>query len=288
MKRQEFKMTGGRPVIYEEFASLDEFLRVLQERESTGTPIDYNIRGTVREDFAGVATFETAEEFARNGYTEPLEEIKSTYEVALRNKSVNRITPAVTGGAPIVPNAIRGLPRSMLGIKRETIAVKAPVVDLCIDATVSCRVEPWQIKGMALKVVSDIAELESSGYRVNLYSVAAFCDWQGRKPCEAVAVKIKDCNQKFSALRIAFALMHPAMLRCLMFQWYNYVPGGVSHSGFGKAIFNKYGADETPRIGKEIFGHSKGNVAYVPIAPLIKSWASQHEVHGAIQKALAG
>lgn len=292
MKRQEFKMTEGkgtRPVIYEEFSSMDEFLRVLQERENKGTPIvknHRNVKPGIGTAGVGLDTYEQAEELAKNGYDEPVEDIKSTYEMAIRNKTVNKITPSVVGGAPIVPNVIRGLPRNMIGIKKQVVAQRAPVVNLFVDITVSSHIKTHQIKEMALKIVADIAELESSGYKVNLYSTSCFCDWNTGKVAESVAVKVKDCNQRFNAKRLAFAMIHPAMSRCLMFQWYNYVPGGKNQFCYGTPIARKY-SDYTT-VGKEIFGHGYQNVAYVPLMALISTQASQSEVHNTIQRAIAG
>lgn len=295
MKRQEFKITEGkgtRPVIYEEFSSMDEFLRVLQEREKNGTPIVQNHRNVkpgIGTAGVGLDTYEQAEELAKNGYDEPVEDIKATYEMAIRNKTVNKITPSIVGGAPIVPNVVRGLPRNMMGIKKQIVAQHSPVINLFVDITVQSSTKPGQIKEMALKIVADIAKLESSGCKVNLYSVADFCDWDDGKVNEAVAVKIKDCNQRFNAKRLAFAMIHPAMSRCLTFQWYNYVPGGTDQHCYGRPIAN-HCADEAEctKTGKEIFGHGYQNVAYVPIMSLIKKQASQSEVHDTIQRAIAG
>ena len=280
---------GTRPVIYEEFSSMDEFLRILQEREANGKPIECNQREKKRPGFTGVENYEEAENLAKNGYDEPVEDIKATYEMAIRNKTVDKITPSVVGGAPIVPNVIRGLPRNMMGVKKQVVMQRSSVIDLYVDTDVPCGVTTQQIKEMALKIIANIAELESFGYKVNLYSVANFCVWRGGGINEAVAVKVKDCNQRFNAKRLAFATIHPAMNRCLTFQWYNYVPGGQKVSGYGYPMVAIYEEEaEYTKIGKEIFGRGKQNVAYIPIAALINKSASQSEVHDTIQRAIAG
>lgn len=293
MKRQEFtactKADGKRKVLLEEFQTLDEFHRVLLEREKTREPIICNERECCDKKWTGVPDFETAEELLTNGYEEPLEDIKTAYAMTVKSKTVNTITPSVVGGAPIVPNVIRGLPRSMMGVKKQASIQSSPIINLFVDITIPYKIKTWQVKGMAIKIVSDIATLEVSGYKVNLYVASAFCDWEKGNKCIASTIKVKDCNQRFNAQRLTFAMIHPAMLRCLMFQWYNYVPGSVLYYNYGFPLTSKYqNEDDYTKIGKEIFGHNLQNVAYVPIASLIDKDAMQREVHNTIQRAIAG
>ena len=121
----------------------------------------------------------------------------------------------VVGYTPNVPNAIMGLPKSMLNSKREP--KKHRVVDIFVNRSRSGMTGTDQIEYEGALILSFLDALERDGYRVNLY--VGKVNWLGSKDrVTGHIVPIKRATEPLNIKKTAFYLIHPSYLRRIGFK----------------------------------------------------------------------
>lgn len=151
------------------------------------------------------------------------------------------INPTVTfsaspiGFAPIVPNAILGLPQSMVA---STLDVKDnKIIDMVYDITASCGTSTESMLKAGTKVLEAILSLEAQGYRINLYAMQGYYQ---DKDTDMLLLQVKQSYQRMNLQRMAFPLIHPGFFRGVGFDWYSKTPQGKYKSGYGQGLCYAY------------------------------------------------
>ena len=191
--------------------------------------------GGYRREFTGTSTYREAADMFEHGWTEEAEKLTTILKSKMKfnNKTMNEIFKDVTGYQVIVPDYLMGVPNCMYNSRR--VVQKQKVISLVKSISYNCNITKEQIEEESIKAFQIVNALESKGMRVNLY--IAFMSEAGGKVVGA-KVKIKSSNERLNVSKMAFPLVHPSMLRRLMFKFMEVNPE-VTKSfvwGYGKAL----------------------------------------------------
>lgn len=237
-------------VIRENFNSIQEMLKVLNERKNNNVMRDkYSSQDKDRSDWHGTKSYEEAEELITNGYTEILDEIKAGIKFDTSENS--KIVPEnnVFGYIPNVPNAMMNLPKSMIYAKR--IPRKITAIDLVYCPCANAYTDPKEYVKNGIKVLNVINSLEKNNIRIRL-KVAMKCSESDFQYCLAT-ITLKNYTEKLNLQKICFPIAHPSMQRRFGFKWLetsSEITDVDWADGYGRTTVN-YSVFET---GEIIFG----------------------------------
>lgn len=173
------------------------------------------------ESFTKTKSFDEAVDLMKNGWTDmaqklnkKLTEVESELAPMTRRKSAYD----VAGYQCSVPRYLNGIPTSM--IRTVNTPAKQKVVNLVKSIDYSGATSIDTIVEESIKAMQIIKKLENQGYRVNLdIALGTF-----RKNGFIVRVRVKNANERLNVSKLAFPLVHPSMLRRLMFRWIEVYP----------------------------------------------------------------
>lgn len=211
-------------IIKENFNSINEMIQVIEHRENNFVMREQDSSSSGSYSFTKTNSMNEAKELFRNGYKEILPRIKSGVEANLKRtetRNRRRITSGVVGYAPNVPNAILGLPNSM--ILTESSTQKTKIVSIVVGITENCCVDAEKFIQSGIAALGVVNALELSGYRVNL-KIAFYVAKRNNERAFGT-VKVKDYREHLDLQKLCFPLAHPSMFRRLGFKWLETVPG---------------------------------------------------------------
>lgn len=228
--------------IKETYDTLADFLKAI-ERPRNEVFNDGTLRSRDRgeEEFFGTKNITEARTLMRDGWTERAEEVKKeiakfeakTNHVERQNKT--RPTSYVVGFAPHVPNAIRGLPNSM--VWKEHTPMKVKVVRLTFSMTMNCGTKKEDIEKAGLCVLKLANMIEKTGVRVRV-DVMPFFAYSGGTTV-VCKVCVKNWREPMDIKKVAFPTAHPSMFRRFGFAWLETLEGLKERGfryGYGTAI----------------------------------------------------
>lgn len=125
-----------------------------------------------------------------------------------------RLINSVAGYQPIVPLYLAGVPTSMVSSKM--VPVKQKVINITKLFNYSGDISSDKIIDESIKVMQLVKKLEAQGYRVNVD--VAFGSTAGGREI-AASIRVKSANERLQVSKLAFPLVHPSMLRRLMFRY---------------------------------------------------------------------
>lgn len=146
-----------------------------------------------------------------------------------KRRSVN----SVAGFHPIVPLYLAGVPNSMVSYKM--VPVKQKVVNITKLFNYNSGVSSETIVDESIKVLQVVRKLEAQGYSVNV-NVAFGSSSGGRNI--AASIRIKNANERLNVSKVAFPMVHPSMLRRLMFRYIEVTPNATKSyvGGYGAPV----------------------------------------------------
>lgn len=219
-------------VIEEHFDSIHQLLNVLNGRKNNSEMISCHSSDNNGKSFTGTVTYTEAVEIFETGYTDVLNEIKSGIShnlKATQNQTRRMVRTGVVGYAPHVPNAINGLPNSMIYTEKQSHKVKA--VSIYYAPTENCGMDKNVFVKSGICMLSAINILEMSGVRVNLNVV--FFNGVNDKNTEGsfANVRVKDFREHMDIQKLCFPVVHPSMFRRFGFRWLETTPN-MKESGW--------------------------------------------------------
>lgn len=229
-------------LVFEQFDNLTKFSKALERTENVvfrGQELSSKRKG--RDGWSGTDTYEQAIDLFNNGWDEKVAEIKKglvQFEKANeKNVSYQKSRPAtsVVGFAPHVPNAILGLPNSM--IMTERTPMKAKAVRIIYNMSMNANTDAEDILQAGLCVLKIAYSMEMKGYRVRI-DVSPFTAKSGRENTSCV-VCVKDWRQHIDIKKVAFPIANPAMFRRLGFRWLESTPNLTDmgfNCGYGRSF----------------------------------------------------
>lgn len=134
----------------------------------------------------------------------------------------------VQGFAPIVPNALMGLPNSMMDQRR--VNIKAKVLNLYVNISTHGGYSASSLAKAGTKLMQYVIGLEQSGYRVGL---TAFWGTECDGDVALIGVKVKDPSQPLDITRCAYPFVNPSFHRGIGYGWYQRTNGFHHSWGYG-------------------------------------------------------
>lgn len=252
MKVNNIKMFEGKTVELVEFESLNDFYNYI-----TNTPFNKGCKYQSiynGEDFTGTESFEEAIELFKSGWSVMATDLVKKLKVAESKKQTTmkpKQTLSVCGYQAVVPLYLQGVPNNM--VNKKMIPVKQKVITLNKSISYNCGTTKEKIIEESVKTLQIIKKLESQGYRCNLN--VFWCISERHKNTGkriAVKIKIKSSTEKLNISKLAFPLVHPSMLRRLLFRFIEVYPNAT------KAFFKTYGYPVKDNILKNANFHKNG------------------------------
>ena len=204
---------------YERFNSIDEMMNILKARPVNKLFLDrQSSRETSNRSFYGTKNYTEAINLLANGWEEPVEKIKAGMRKEVKsNVSTVKRRPVlgVSGFAPHIPNAILGLPNSMISTERTEQKVKA--LTIIYSPCVNANWRASEILECGITMLNIINDIEKSGYRINLY-IEAITVVENNKFFGS-CVNVKNYREHLDLRKLAFPLAHASMLRRIGFDW---------------------------------------------------------------------
>lgn len=213
--KQSVIQNGSKTVYVMDFNTISEMVGH-NGAAAINTSVFYRLTSNGgNKSWAGTANYKEAQELLINGWDEGAKKLTSTLKIenAKNAKEVSRAIFDIVGFQCSVPRYLQGVPQSM--INKKTVKQKQKVITLyksiCYDAGVSSK----QILDDSVKFIQIVQEIEKQGIRVNVYTM--FHATRGNEQM-AMRVKIKSSGERLNISKMSFPLMHPSMLRRIIFR----------------------------------------------------------------------
>ena len=220
-----------KSVVIERFDSLTSYASVIAKRKPNTVFCSRSLASkTGDKDFTLTASYEDSLALMMTGYKkEGLKNLTVSQGARVTHTShvtKNLPTTDVVGYIPHIPNAITGIPQSMISTK--PTEQKAKVVSILYDMGSNAGTDAEHFVAAGRKLLEVIMTLELQGYRVGLKILTSFCEDSQKAFC---IVKVKDHRQQINPLKVAYPLLHPSFFRRQGFRWLETSPA-VTCSGF--------------------------------------------------------
>lgn len=217
---------------FESFNSLREFAQTIEKRpingffEGASTSRVFENMKSKSAKFYGTLNYDQAIELLSGGDKsnfEKLQDIKLDVDFKVNtNDYKKKVQNAVAGVLPNVPNAIIGVPKSMLAIN--CMDRKNKVLNIFVNRAVHSKIDSKDILKSGLEITNLIVALEKKGIRVNLYVA-----WYGKDKARNAKTfggvcKIKSALAPLNKLSIVYPFVHPSFFRRNIFRWMESLP----------------------------------------------------------------
>lgn len=212
-----------------EFESLNEFGKYIES-----TPINNSFRWeklqstSNPESFAGTKSFEETINLFKHGWQEKSKELTQRLKVKEKESTklmVKKQKNDVCGYQALVPLYLQGVPNNMLNTR--IVPMKKKVITLNKNISYSSNVESETIMKESIKALQIIKKLEAQGYRVNLNLIMPLVGYKNKANSNlnyVIKIRLKSGNEKLNISKLSFPLVHPSMLRRLLFRFLEIYP----------------------------------------------------------------
>lgn len=236
-------------IVEEHFASIHQLLSVINSRPNNSEMYGRDSSEANGKDFSGTKNFKEAVELFQYGYTDVLDKIKSGIVSNAKTHATEQrrhIRNGIVGYAPNVPNAIQGLPNSMIYTEKQVQKTKA--ITIYYSMCENCMYPKEKMIDSGITVLSAVNMLERSGVRVKLEVV--FFDGANDDDTEGTfaSVAVKDFREHMDVQKLCFPVVHPSMFRRFGFKWLETTPN-LKCSGW--KIGYGHNSDEVIEIAKK-------------------------------------
>ena len=232
-----YKSQDGHQVC-EQFADLYEFLDTIEERpvnktfaNKYGAQIECQPSHDGREEFRGTASWAESCSLMERGYEEGVNMILNA-GVKPQGGTLQRYETAVVGFAPCIPNAIMGLPDSMIRSREQKQVQHEVTVFYMLGA--SCDVEKEDIARASRRLLDAVVSLEQQHTRVRLVLLSATtAKTSSNEYLRIVSMTLKEARQALNLRKLSYPLVHPSFFRRQVFAWIETAPGIPSRYSHG-------------------------------------------------------
>ena len=234
--------------IIERFNGVSEFINTIAKRPANShfwSERDELSSATKDKSFTMTKNYAESESLMASGYCEGLADLQKAgaFKVNRATNATRHIPHAsVVGYAPHVPNAIAGIPQSMIGTTN--IQQKSKIVTILYDNGAACSTDANKFIEAGRTLMSLIIKLEMQGYRVQLDILSSFCTPKEKALC---MVTVKSHRHPLLPLKISYLLLHPSFFRRQGFRWLETQPETTfRYSGYGRVLAFGCPKGETP------------------------------------------
>lgn len=270
---------GMKNITVERFGSLQALISANGSRERNGR----NNPNSPRKGFHGVESYSEACELAVSGYMRPVKKmVISTKNIKSVQKKRNVIRNQVVGYAPNVPNAIMGLPTSMINTEAKRMPIK--VIRIKYLNAYNSWVSTEDAEEAGTRLLSAVASLENDGYRVEIDCINLTWSNANRNNYAYLATRIKDAQQPIDVKRLAYPLAHPSYFRVLVFRWMETSKCPDLGYGLGKAYSDVEGIEKATELVREV--EKDNHVVVLDVQTMVKD--KDMDVKESIEKMIRG
>jgi len=218
--------------ITENFDNIFKLVKILEGRSNNSEMSREHSSESGSEDFTGTSSFSEALSILYNGSEEIMRKIVAQQANVDFSEFVPRgkIETGVVGYVPHVPNAILGLPNSM--IKRDVVPMKNKAIMITTSICGNCNIEASDMERAGVCILNVVNALELSGHRVKLRTSFFDAQSSGENYRTMATVDIKDYSEHLDLRKLSFPIAHPSMFRRIGFKWLETCPDIPDHSGF--------------------------------------------------------
>lgn len=215
---------------YEHFESVYEFENTVNHR-----PVNPIFEGeessfTGSEDFTGTANYGSANDMLLKGWNTQVERMEEELKSFSRTvKAVRtRQVKSVAGHAPCVPNAIRGVPKSMISVKRIDSKKNERTANLLFInvSNWATSSEDFMKAGMTVLKLAMLLDRAGVRSRVDVMPIATCRE----NSCYGCSVKVKDYRQTFNLSKLAYPIAHVSLFRRHGFRYLETIPGEMNRN----------------------------------------------------------
>jgi len=255
---KEIHIEGRNPpskIKMEKYQNGDEVVSVCMTRTKNPAFPTCKFTSCLNADWDGVKTLDEAKNMLKNGWAEKVDVVKkSMKDTQRKNFSMKNsgLKTDVVGFVPIVPNAILGLPNSMLNTSVKP--KKNKVIDIIYGLDFSASVSKDNIIEYGLQVMKRVCKLEAEGFRVRLTCMQVYAD--NMDEFHIMTVKCKSEDQPLDAQRIMFPMFHTSMFRVIGFGWYETLPESTHLYGYGKPLYYFMSQNQIDNMIEQLFGRT--------------------------------
>lgn len=237
-----------------EYGSMNEFYDYLCK-----TPFNNSFRWEQHmsvnntESFTQTKSFEQAVDLMKNGWQDMSQKLvqrlkieEQRMEPVMRPKTVY----GVAGYQAVVPLYLNGVPTNMLSKKQVPTKQKVITLNKCINYSWTWETE--DIVKESIKAFQIIKKLEANGYRCNLNVILGIRNHKNSNESYVLKLRVKNSTEKLNLAKLAFPLVHPSMLRRLLFRWEEVYPN------VSKGFVGGYGCPMKIEEMQKVFDLEKG------------------------------
>lgn len=207
------KQQGG--VYITEFETITELVHFIETNEPYENFLNrengcYSLSGSY--EFTKTNNFEEAKDLLLHGWEHGTKEIKKQVDVKQTGISTKQKNVYdIVGYQCSVPRYLQGIPTNMINSK--PVLQKNKVITINKMANYGYNVDNKTIIKESVKVLQLVNRLEKQGYRVNLNVIFGTY----KKNQVITKVRVKNASQRLNIKQVAFPLIHPSMLRRIIF-----------------------------------------------------------------------
>ena len=245
-------------VIFVEYGSIGEFMEYIKNTKTnksfTGKMLYSNKTDYLTRSFTKTSNFNEAVDLMKNGWSEKAKEMEKTLKLKIKNNNSQDIIKSiydVTGFQCSVARYLNGIPTSMINQKR--IIHKDKVINITKHVGYLGNVSASTIEKESIKALQIVYALEQNGIRVNLF-IASPVEGNDKEKF-FLKIKIKNSSERMNVSKMAFPLVHPSMLRRLIFRWREVYPeitpsfvcgygSTINDTGYLRELLKKHGDKE--------------------------------------------
>ena len=217
------KETKHNKTVIREFTSVNEF-----ENYITTSPLNEvfrwetlsSVKGT--QSFTQTKSYEEATTLFKNGWDSMAQNI--THQLNVKkcqtlDTHVQKVMFDVVGFQASVPRYLQGIPTNM--VNKKLVPIKQKVITLNKDISYNAMTSTQDIIDASIQTLQLIKKIEAQGIRVNLNLIFGT---KADKNTEVVKIRLKSANERLNISKLAFPLVHPSMLRRLLFRYIEVAP----------------------------------------------------------------
>ena len=213
------------------------------------------------ESFQGVENYDEAMDLLQHGYMPLVDQVKASMKKLKLTKNNRAFRNSIVGFAPIVPNAIKGLPTSM--VDNINNGTKNKVFDVYYDLAINCGTSASDLLTRGKALLEALMALELKGYRFNLYCAQSTTDHRDLSTVDILAIKVKNSDTPLNLIRVSFPLVHPSFFRVFGFDWMDKSPiTRMLGHGRGSPLCRVLDRESIDKVYKAMFGYNAIYLSY--------------------------
>ena len=205
---------------------------------------EHSSSSTSRTSWYGTDSFEEATDLFIHGWKDMSNKLEQRIKAESKMESSfgYKNVLDVQGYQPVVPLYLQGVPTNMM--RRKMVPIKSKIITVNKSVNYSGL---WNVSDMedeSIKAFKIIKKLEAQGYRCNLNIVLGTTS----DISFYVRIRVKSASEKLNISKLAFPMVHPSMLRRLLFRFIEVHPTVTKEFIFG------YGSPISASSMREVFG----------------------------------